>query len=328
MRTSLRISLLSVLLLTLCLAPSAFAEPACFLAGSTTGVVAPDLTAVSCDSLPEGYAWRQVADAPYDLLVASPYEDTTTCVQLTYAGELSDGPVVVEEGTTAPGCAGAPLVYRSTPYSGYGLWLKADTEVTVNVSNVTHWADQSASGNDATQTAASAQPKLLLGAVNGLPAIRFDGAQSLNMDTPFGANSFTIFVVGKHRRTSGISMIFGPGGSGAPNHQLRWEGTSSILYVGVDNNIPATTVNIGGNTAFHLLTLHYNGSTMSVYKNGVLQGTRSFSSTGPWNLNRIGAWFSSYYMIGDLAEVLFYDSALGLVPRGSTENYLIAKYNL
>jgi hypothetical protein len=40
------------------------------------------------------------------------------------------------------------------------------------------------------------------------------------------------------------------------------------------------------------------------------------------------AWFSSYFMQGDLAEILFYDQALSESDRGAANTYLKSKYAL
>src|SRR5262249_38545633 len=59
---------------------------------------------------------------------------------------------------------------------GLALWLRADAGVTGDVGGtVAGWADQSGRKHDAAQIVVSAQPALAANAINGKPALRFDG---------------------------------------------------------------------------------------------------------------------------------------------------------
>src|SRR6185295_16348819 len=51
-----------------------------------------------------------------------------------------------------------------------------------------------------------------------------------------------------------------------------------------------------------------------------------FTTTGQWTLASIGSYYSSYYMTGDLAEVIIYDRALSPSERVSVDSYLYDKY--
>jgi hypothetical protein len=46
---------------------------------------------------------------------------------------------------------------------------------------------------------------------------------------------------------------------------------------------------------------------MNVYYNGAARSSSNFTTTGPWTLAQIGAWYSTYFMNGDVAEILMYD---------------------
>ncbi|HWG98698.1 MAG TPA: LamG-like jellyroll fold domain-containing protein [Pilimelia sp.] len=221
-----------------------------------------------------------------------------------------------------------PVQASTAPAAGSQLWLRADVGVTVNSTAVTNWSDQSGAGRHAVQATAERQPALVQAALNGRPVIRFSGAQSLYMPNPVSFSSFTVFVVGRNTKpTETFSMILGPGGP-HPNNQLRWENGSQALYVGTSNAMPATTVSIGNTRVYHALSLRYTGSAMSVYRDGRLVSTRTFTTTGPWTLAAVGAWYGTYFMTGDLAEVLVYPTALSDADRILTDNYLRAKYAL
>ena len=71
------------------------------------------------------------------------------------------------------------------PSEGLRLWLRADTGVTQDTSgDVSLWADQSGSGNDAQQGTASQQPVAVAGAVNGYPVLHFNGSGVLELSRP------------------------------------------------------------------------------------------------------------------------------------------------
>lgn len=55
------------------------------------------------------------------------------------------------------------------------LWLKADADVTESASAISDWTDQSGNDHDAAQGTSDSRPILSSGAVNGNPAVDFDG---------------------------------------------------------------------------------------------------------------------------------------------------------
>jgi hypothetical protein len=216
----------------------------------------------------------------------------------------------------------------ASPPPGSKVWLRADADVTVSNGLVSNWLDQSGNANHAWMTTVTRRPTLVNGAINGLPVIRFNGAQSLLLTSAVTPTNFTILIVGKNNMpTETYSMILGPGGSTA-NNQLRWENGSQVLTVGTGNNMPARITSIGNTRINHVLAVRYNGSTMEVYRNGAWMGSHNFTTTGPWTLLQIGAWYSSHFMRGDLAEVLIYDTALSNTNLNTATNYLRSKYAL
>lgn len=75
--------------------------------------------------------------------------------------------------------------------AGASVVLLADTGITLNGSDVSAWADQSAGGTfDVAQGTAADQPGYLADAGDGAPAIDFDGTESLpGAGVPFGASA-------------------------------------------------------------------------------------------------------------------------------------------
>jgi len=215
-----------------------------------------------------------------------------------------------------------------SPANGAVLWLRADAGVRSSAGKVWVWRDLSGQGNEATMATPARQPTLVSGALNGHPVIHFGGAQSLYLSSWVSPTQFTIFIVGKNDGASGpFSMILGPGGQ-SPNNQLRWLGGDRVECIGQGNGMPVTVATIGSNVVYHELSLRYDGSVMTIYRDGIAVSSHSFSTTGPWTFSNVGAYTSLFYMYGDLAEVLIYPTALPEVDRVRTSRYHRSRYGL
>jgi hypothetical protein len=214
------------------------------------------------------------------------------------------------------------------PTAGLHLWLRSDAGIDAPGGRMLRWFDQSGNGRTATMPTTTRQPFFVGGALNGLPVIRFAGAQSMNLSVLAQPTTFSVFVVGKNANPSeSFSMILGPSGN-APNNQLRWENGSQALFVGTGNNFPVVTSTIGNTRTYHALSAKYDGSTLTVYRDGNATSVRSLTTSGPWTLASVGSWYSTYFLRGDLAEIVMYDRALSESERASVNAYLRSKYAL
>jgi hypothetical protein len=236
-----------------------------------------------------------------------------------------------EAGATGLGSAGSaeePGVGNEAPASGSLLWLRANAGVIESAGQVSAWLDQSGHGLDGIMDLVSREPALVPGEWNGLPVIRFDGAQSLSLRQAIAPTAFTVFVAGRNRNPTETHSIFlGPAGNTA-NNQLRWENGSSVLIVGLGNGLPQTVFSFGDTRTFHVLAARYDGANLNVYRNGAQVGSAHFVTTGPWQIGQIGGWFSSDFMVGDLAEILVYERALSAADSELTHSYLLKKYGM
>ena len=237
----------------------------------------------------------------------------------TYSIQVNDGYEYVYSGqfTLQQG----PTV----PVTGLKLWLRADRGVVSSGGQVSSWQDQSGNNNTAVMPTAGRQPYYVTGALNGQPVLRFNGAQSLGLTNILQLTQTTLFVVAKNTRVPayGFGMILGPANT-SPNHQLRFNGDSCVLLV-----TPNIYSSCGGYTGvYHALSVRYDGATRSVYRDGSLVSNFSDSSTSAWQLYQVGAWFSSYFLEGDIAEIIVYNRALSESERTAVNAYLRGKYAL
>jgi PKD repeat protein len=84
--------------------------------------------------------------------------------------------------------------FRPDDITGLTFWIRADSAVTVSGQNVVLWEDVSDSGHDAEQNIAVIQPDFMPDAINGFPAISFDGTDDF-MQFPEVNDIRTVFWV-------------------------------------------------------------------------------------------------------------------------------------
>jgi hypothetical protein len=228
------------------------------------------------------------------------------------------------------GSSAARAADPDIPFTCLKTWLAAgffDTDGGVRVAT---WKNSLGTGVfNANTTSIAARPRFVNGAINGLPVVRFDGAQQL-FTGPMALNRWTIFVVGKNNSPSeNFGLILGPGDNS--NNQLRYENGTQVLTYGLSNGMPAITTTVGNTRVYNALTFRYNGSVYDVFRDGILKATRPMTTSGNWILGRVGSWYSSCpscYLNGDLAEILVYDCALTDAERVKVDVYLRSKFAL
>jgi len=259
------------------------------------------------------------------------------------AGPSGGGPftVTASSGATSGTATVSVSSPSSVPTSGLRLWLKADAGVTVSGTAVSQWADQSGNNRNAAQTTLSARPVLVTNALNGMPALAFNGTgQFMTFTMPVnGLSGMTLILV------SANSSDRNGGTTNAANAALFWNETGSwgTVYLspfqtnakfrfgtGQDSNLPSFTRPASIGSAFSISVATKDGATESLHVDGVLElleqgnlSTIAFSqSTG--NLGR--GYNNNTYFPGRIAEVLVYDRALSDAERQGVEAYLNARY--
>lgn len=232
------------------------------------------------------------------------------------------------------------------------LWFAADESVTVSGgSTIARWANISGrSGRDALPVAGGSipAPTLVNNALFGKPAVRFNNqVLTGTLTRPVPGSPLTIFAVA--RQNSAPATLSGQT-LGAIFSTDRWAGISSYgtnyLAEGFTTSptfvypTATNTANTGWSNSdinsFQLLTAQYtqnNTQGSSLFANGALHET---STAAGVNIDvhssfRMGVRHpnsSGFYFRGDVAEVIFFTSALNTTRRTLVENYLAAKYGL
>lgn len=201
--------------------------------------------------------------------------------------------------------------------SGMQLWVSADAGITLNGNFVSQWDDQSGNANHCTSEFDVIRPTLLTDAINGLPALSFDGSED-----------FMVFPLIDDVRTVFWVLRENVGATGSPPRPLLgWSGGLTYLRGAGEEFWDASF----SDPAVH------NGTTRLNFEN--INGTQtdvpnefcltSLVTTGPVNathftmeLNIFGrTWW------GEIAEVLIYNVPLSEAEVEQVEDYLADKYS-
>jgi hypothetical protein len=240
------------------------------------------------------------------------------------------------------------------PSDAIKLWLKADTEINIGVSNqVSSWIDQSGNQNDATQDVEYRRPYYVTNSVNALPAIWFSGTNSSLEANSFlklpnsvlsgvsGAEAFVVLKTATAFPSERHSLWkFG----GAPltskafpdvNGSISDDFGSSSLHSFTNPSCPLTEYNIyqvasqSGDWRSWLNGLIQVHTT----NNTVLFPTTSGDTSLGWYALGAAPYYTGTvslpcYFSGSVAEVLVYGRGLSDVERTNVNGYLARKYGL
>ncbi len=221
------------------------------------------------------------------------------------------------------------------------LWLKGDAGVITNSNNqVSQWTDQSPNGNNARQANSSQQPILVRpAAINGRPALRFDGIQSSSTgDYLVGTNdvgipdAYTSFVVAEPSSFSSVNVAAFVGAPGTVGAARGYALISGQLYLTTWNNDYNTGFSPSAGT-YRIWTERFNTNRTFAE---MFDRTSSASSNFSWTVSSIQTPSAGYYIGGlgafirsfggDIAEVIYYKGSLSDSDRLAVETYLRQKY--
>ena len=250
----------------------------------------------------------------------------------------------------------APTGTRPDGVAGLNLWLDASDAASVvdlgGDGDVDQWLDGSGAGNDASQGGAAAQPLIAAGAMGGLTALSFDGADDvlavanavdLNTGGPYGGKTLmvafetgadvtsrqVIYEQGAHIRGLNIYLDGGEIHIGGWNlRETTWGPGYASAAVAADTAYVATLVH---DSAATTLTGYLDGAEIGVL-GGVADLYKHSGAIGFGAMN-VGAYFhdgaatgNGHHFAGLIGEAAFYDRALAAADQTAVENYLTAKW--
>jgi hypothetical protein len=279
--------------------------------------------------------------------------------QVTFKGDIAE--VLVYNSALADSARQAVENYLNSKYhvitppvAGLQLWLRADSGLVLNGQNVSRWKDVSGNGNDALQPDTARQPFLVEKAVNGKPALRFDGVNDrLAFTGTTRMSAFSMFIVQKIDSGAADFHYYYPitlgDQSGAYGLSMR-NGFSSNSpdeidpYVGENSWVRAVTpgcaafgqwkiVDVIANKNMWNTTMHVNGVAAAIAPQGVENAALSVplgnatSSDSGGGLGMTSGVPAGWLIARcNVAEVLVYGSAISDSARKAVEQYLMLKY--
>lgn len=208
---------------------------------------------------------------------------------------------------------------------------------------VSIWKDLNAQSSykyNPQQTTEAYRPTYVKNAINGLPALRFDGSSQyllIDHDAAFNPEVFTIFAVVNTVECGYYCAITNSRYSGPPSQgfTLYTSPTSYEFWIG-DGGFWAGAY--AGLTSFSprktdLLTAVYDGTTRSLYYKGTRTdyGSTVFVPNTYTTPLRIGAGseeYAGFFYNGFIGELIFFNRALKAEERTAVEAYLIKKWGI
>jgi hypothetical protein len=226
---------------------------------------------------------------------------------------------------------------------GLQLWLDAaDTTSMVfsgTSTTITSWKDKSGNGSNATATGS---PTLNQNSINGVQSVQtgsgkyFNGNISISGGTTltaFAVATTTISSLDTNAVDQRLVSLAVPGGldwnvagSTIPLNNAKNTSSISFFRAGLISYAPITT-----NVPFVAVSV-YDGTSISIWKNGTVGSPASVASTATFAISRYGigeqATPSGEAWTGNIGEVIIFNTALSTSQRQQVEGYLAAKWGL
>lgn len=232
-----------------------------------------------------------------------------------------------------------PTVYQNNLL----LWVMADGTVVKDASNlVSAWTNQAPLGNSITQLISSFQPTWLpsITQLNSKPVLRFDGNDFLSGGDVFnlGSKSRSSFIVG--RMNGSTNTYYAKTLLSAANNRYALFKFSNTLYSLVydQNSQLLDTINLtAGRYELINTNLDRRVGSSSLYRNSLFLRSSggllvNYNNTSNYRF-LIGAYNNAtdtdqtYYLDGDIAEIMFFDTLLTTTQRQLVEKYIYTKYS-
>lgn len=190
---------------------------------------------------------------------------------------------------------------------------------------ITKWYDQGTGAVDFAQTTTGLQPQIaasgVVHKVNGLPAVKFSGAQYLSHSTPalFAASAVTTLLVHTAPATAASQAVFGEDNNGTSGYYFPAYYNSAGQPTYYDGSTARVGSGLVIDGALMQQTSRDTGSALTIHINGV-QKLNYTPYTPPGSTvvrGRMGAYIpgaASAFFTGYVSEAVAWTSSLGTTP--------------
>ena len=228
------------------------------------------------------------------------------------------------------------------PTDNLQLWLRADS-VEVTNGKVSRWYDLSPNNYIIQQTNTTAKPIINDSAINGFPALQFNGSSTYLTGgdiLDLGNSNWTWLIVGKDRQRSWNRPYLAKTLYGSAIGRYSLSSSYFVFVPGPSNteyNTGYYSADLNPANRWHILTWENNRNILknTFYLNNNLVANASFSNNNMDNTScfLIGAYngtsgttpMSGYYFNGEIAEIIVFDNVDSTL-KNQVHDYLFSKY--
>lgn len=206
--------------------------------------------------------------------------------------------------------------FNPTQLPGLRMWLRSDQGVQLNGTFVSQWTDQSGNGNHAASSPNAYRPVYTPDAINGLPALSFDGIDDF-LQFPEIADVRTVFwVIREHPEAN----------SSTSRPLLGWNGGLNFLRgdnMQLWNGLYASPQVFNGQT--RLNGNNVVGTNALLLPGFNVVGLRTAGAVQASHLTQEANIFYRTWW-GDFAELIVFDEPLSDAQMAQVEAYLFDRY--
>lgn len=218
-----------------------------------------------------------------------------------------------------------PVTFNPTSITGCQLWLRGSDLGAVD-SAISSWPDQSGNSRNATQGTGANQPVVKIGS-NGKKVAQFDGLND-SLSLP---NFMTGFTSGMLIAVVRVN-VDPPPADGTRGDVFDTGVNGHYAYSG-GGLYPAWGSSAQKNAGAHPLLNQYRvyeiisaAGDYRVYLDGVLQFSTGTNTVSFGSAPQIGRSFDTFWLFGQIAEIIVYNSVLTDAQRQQVEGYLANTY--
>jgi hypothetical protein len=229
---------------------------------------------------------------------------------------------------------------KSVPTQGLQQWLRSESAPSQFAGGASIWPDESGSGHDATQTVQANQPFGVQEDGNACKsAFNFGGNRFFNFNLPIdGWSQMTVFLVAKSAvdplssswPSEAAAIFWNENASWGNTYVTPYQADVSFRFGTTQvNNQPVYTRPVSIGQDFTITRAVHNGSTDSLYVNGLLalsQGNKNSVLNGMTGAGYIGQGVNNTFFNGEISEILVYNRVLSANEAASVESYLRNKF--
>ena len=247
--------------------------------------------------------------------------------------------VLVLSGVALAGCG--PYTPATLPESLQdpailSFWLDAGQGVTLDTNGrVESWQDQSGNGYifERGPTNEQRRPFYVEDGFNGLPVLSFAGENDLGVvydnDAPYelAYDQATVFVVAQNSGNTQGNLLGGCVDE-STNNQFRYQPSGADFLWYAEEGWGRRDLQVEDTRSIQVISASFDAVGHEFYQNGAMTASSDLPSSGRWYVSQVGAWCSSEFLEGEIAEVLVYNVRLSDLERSQVEQYLLDKYSI